>query len=58
MKIEKIKQSDRSRFDEIFDRRAKKNMFQWCLPEFKRVFPRLYKTIIESMNESSKNHIS
>jgi hypothetical protein len=55
MKIENIDPPDQNRFDKILDRRAKKNMFQWDLKQFKKVFPRLYKTIIESMNESSKN---
>lgn len=55
MKMENIPQADQIKFEKIFERRAIKNMVQFELKGFKKVFPRLYKTIIESMNESSKN---
>jgi hypothetical protein len=38
--------------DIILDKKAKKNMIQWSLKGFKRAFPRLYKTIIETVLEA------
>lgn len=47
-----IVQQYENTLEEIFDREARNTMKQWDLDEFKKTFPRLFKTIIASMKEA------
>lgn len=44
--------------EEILNEQAKKYMLSWNQQEFKRTHPRLYKTIIESINVASSENKS
>lgn len=50
-----IKLKTMNEMEKILDKIARKRMVQWNLNSFKETHPHLFKTIIEAMNEASKN---
>lgn len=38
--------------EKILEESARKNMIRWSQKEFKKTHPKLYKTIIESINKA------